>query len=300
MYRKGFDLDENPMSGVSNICEVLVMDANGGGNLPQFFFGLLPINSTKILFTMARMKRRNVAVLLGTACLCLGSLTGKAQANLVKIMPFGDSVTARGSAPESSYRYWLWHKLLDAGFSNIDFIGQSSGVSEGAPANTDFDQDYEGGDGLDSSDAVGIAPAASTFDGGPDIVLLDFGSNDISPAGIPLDQTIANLDQVIQTFAAQNPNIIILIAKPTPFAPDPSSSSSDQKLQKREQSQLAGMVGKLAKTERKAGINVVAINQFGGFSVKRDTEDGSHPNVAGEQKIASKYFKELKKLLKKM
>jgi lysophospholipase L1-like esterase len=244
---------------------------------------------------MTRMKKQNLAGLLVGLCLCAAPLVGEAQ---VKIMPFGDSVTSRGSDPESSYRYWLWQDLINAGFS-VDFIGQSSGVSDGGtPAHTDFDQDYEGGDGLTSSDALNMAPAAASFDGGPDIVLLDFGSNDISPAGIPLDQTINNLDQIIHIFAAQNPNVIILIAKPTPFAPDPSSSKQDQKLQKREQSQLAGMVGKLAKTEKKAGINVIAVGQFGGFNVKKDTQDGSHPNVIGEQKIATRYFKVLKKQLK--
>ncbi len=246
------------------------------------------------------MKNRNFAVIIGSALLSFGSFTALAQPNHVNIMPFGDSVTSRGAAPESSYRYWLWTKLQDAGFSNIDFIGQQNGVSDGAPANDWPDEEYEGGDGLTSSDALNIAPTAATFQGPDgataDIVLLDFGSNDISPAGIPLDQTINNLQQVIQTFADQNPNVMILIAKPTPFAPDPSSPPDQQKMQKKQQSQLASMIGKLAKNEKKAGINVVAINQFGGFSVKKDTDDGSHPNVIGEQKIASKYFAELKKV----
>jgi len=247
--------------------------------------------------------KNNFAVLIGSAALCLGSQAALAQPNHVNIMPFGDSVTSRGAAPESSYRYWLWTKLQDAGYNNFDFIGQQNGVEGGSPANDWPDEEYEGGDGLTSADALYLAPAAATFqgpDGGTaDIVLLDFGSNDISPAGIPLDQTMNNLQQVIQTFADQNPNIIVLIAKPTPFAPDPSSPPDQQKMQKKEQSQLAGMIGKLAKTERKAGIDVIAVDQFGGFSVKKDTDDGSHPNVIGEQKIASKYFAQLKKIFKK-
>jgi lysophospholipase L1-like esterase len=244
------------------------------------------------------MKKRNLAVLIGSGLLSFGCLTGLAQANHVNIMPFGDSVTSRGSNPESSYRYWLWTDLQNAGFNNFDFIGRQNGVEGGAPANDWPDEEYEGGDGLTSADAANIAPAAAGE--GADIVLLDFGSNDISPAGIPLDQTINNLQTVIETFANQNPNIIILIAKPTPFAPDPSSPPDQQRLQKKQQSQLAGMIGKLAKTEKKAGIDVIAVNQFGGFSVKKDTIDGSHPDVSGEQKIAKKYFAQLKKILKKM
>jgi len=147
------------------------------------------------------MKKRNLAALIGSGLLSFGCLTSLAQANHVNIMPFGDSVTSRGSSPESSYRYWLWTDLQNAGFNNFDFIGQQNGVEGGAPANDWPDEEYEGGDGMTSADALNMAPAAATFDGGPDIVLLDFGSNDISPAGIPLDQTINNLQQIIQTFA---------------------------------------------------------------------------------------------------
>jgi len=243
------------------------------------------------------MKKQNFAGLLIGVCLSVLPLVSEAQ---VKIMPFGDSVTSRGSAPESSYRYWLWKDLTDAGFNNFIFIGNQNGVEGDPPANDWPMEAYAGGDGLTSADAASMAPGLATYDGGPDIVLLDFGSNDIVPAGIPLDQTMANLDQVIQAFAAQNPNVIILIAKPTPFLPDPSSSRQDQRIQKREQSQLASMVGRLARTEKRAGINVIAVNQFGGFNVRRNTEDGSHPNVIGEQKIARKYFNVLRPILKRM
>jgi lysophospholipase L1-like esterase len=263
--------------------------------IPHRIPGLLPIITGRNFSKMARMKKQNFAGLLAVMCLCAAPVVGHAQ---VKIMPFGDSVTSRGSDPESSYRYWLWKDLTDAGINNFVFIGNQSGVSDGTPANSWPQENYEGGDGLTSSDALDIAPDAATFDGGSDIVLLDFGSNDISPAGIPLDQTINNLQQVIQTFANQNPNVLVLIAKPTPFAPDPSSSKADQKIQKRQQSQLAGMIGKLARTEKKAGINVIAVDLFGGFNVKKDTVDGAHPDIIGEQKIATKFFKVLKKQLK--
>jgi|GEM_PF-1403648 len=247
------------------------------------------------------MKKQNITGLLVGLCVCALPLAGQAQANHVNIMPFGDSVTSRGTTPESSYRYWLWQDLQNAGFSNIDFIGSQNGVTGGGPpANSWPDEEYEGGEGWTSADALNRAPGAATFDGGPQIVLLDFGSNDISPAGIPLDETISNLDQVIQDFAAQNPSVIILIARPTPFAPDPSSSPQDQQLQRREQAQLAGRIGRLASTERRAGINVIAVNLFGGFSIRNDTTDGAHPNVIGEQKIAARYFQVLRRLLRKM
>jgi len=47
----------------------------------------------------------------GICVCCVVVVTARAQVNTVKIMPMGDSVTARGSSPESSYRYWLWKSL---------------------------------------------------------------------------------------------------------------------------------------------------------------------------------------------
>jgi len=205
------------------------------------------------------------------------------------IMPFGDSVTANGSAPESSYRYWLWQYLVDAGY-NVDFIGTRSGVADGAPANSDFDQDYEGGDGWTSYDALWAAQhgVAQEY---PDIVLLDFGANDVIDGADPATVT-ANLQSIIEEFRAVNPNVVILMAKPTPWL-------TTDKSEKKAMSQLKGAISNAAKAEKKAGANVTLVNLAGSFNARKDTKDGTHPNVNGEQKIAKKYFSAIKKVLKK-
>ena|SRR5690348_16254001 len=240
--------------------------------------------------------------LFGGFCVCCAlTLTGRAQVNTVKIMPMGDSVTARGSSPESSYRYWLWKDLQDAGFNNFVFLGNQNGVSDGAPANSWPQEHYEGGgpgnDAWSTQNGVSAAPSAAKST--PDFLILDLGSNDII-FGIDPATTQANLQTIIEDFAAANPNIIILMAKPTPFAVDPVATSQEKRVERRQQSQLVGIVSKVAKAEKKAGINVIAVNQFGGYNVKTDTKDGTHPNVRGEQKIARKYFTVLRKYMKKM
>lgn len=235
-------------------------------------------------------------------CVCSAlALTARAQVNTVKIMPMGDSVTARGSSPESSYRYWLWKDLQDAGFDNFVFLGNQNGVSDGAPANPWPQERYEGGgpsnDAWTSANGVNAAPSAAQST--PDFLILDLGSNDIINDIDPAT-TQANLQNIIETFAAANPNIIILLAKPTPFAVDPTATSKEKSQERRQQSQLAGMAAKVGKAEKKAGIQVIVVNQFGGYNVKGDTKDGTHPNIRGEQKIARKYFTVLKKYMKKM
>jgi acyl-CoA thioesterase-1 len=241
---------------------------------------------------MAGMKHRT-AVLLTSACLLVGAL--ETQATGVKIMPFGDSITANGSDPESSYRYWLYHELTDAGF-DFEFVGGQYGVGDGTPANPDFNQSYEGGDGWTSGDALDDANSAAGRD--PDIVLLDFGSNDIDPANPDWSTaTENNLEQIIETFHNHNANVIILLAKPTPFVPNPVATSQQKRGQKSGQSKLVGIVNRVANVERQAGVNVVVVNLFSGFSAKGDTKDGAHPNVRGEQKIAKKFFAALKKVM---
>lgn len=262
------------------------------GRITHRFVGVLPINSGRNFSTIAPMKKQNLAGLFVGACLCALPLASQAQANHVNIMPFGDSVTSFGSSPESSYRYWLWQDLQNAGFNNIDFVGSSFGVGDGSPQFTDFDQSYEGG-GNDWTSATALGDAQNAANHNPDIVLLDFGSNDFGE-GWDLDTTRSNLDQTIEIIRATNPNVIILIAKPTGWV------TTNDKAANKFKSQLSSTISKVAKDEKKAGANIKVVNLFGSFNARKDTKDGTHPNVQGEQKIARKYFSALKPILKKM
>jgi acyl-CoA thioesterase-1 len=243
---------------------------------------------------MARMKRHKLAVLFVGACVCFATVNVRAQ---VRILPYGDSVTTFGSGEESSYRYELYQDLVNAGFDPINgfrFVGTALGCEDGPPANSWPQEAYAGHEGWTSQDAAlnanSVASATS-----PDIVLLDFGSNDIENPD--LTATEGNLEQTVETFRARNSNVIVLIAVPTKFTPDPALPKTEQHFQKSQQSKLAGIIGKVVSTEKRAGANIIKVNQFGGFNPKSDTKDGSHPNVQGEQKIAKKYFAALKKVL---
>jgi lysophospholipase L1-like esterase len=211
------------------------------------------------------------------------------------ILPYGDSVTTFGADPESSYRYWLWKDLSDAGF-NFSIIGTRSGVENGSPANSWPQEAYSGHEGWTSSDAALSANLSPVARKAPNIVLLDFGSNDIL-AGIDLSTTEANLETIIQAFAAANPSVTILLAVPTGFVTDPGLPARERSKERGQQSKLAGVVSRVASTEKKTGINVIKVNLFGGFNPQKDTVDGAHPNVQGEQKIARKYFQALRKTL---
>lgn len=247
------------------------------------------------------MKYEKFFILLAGTCLCLSVGAARAQTSPISIMPMGDSVTSRGDAPESSYRYWLWVDLTNAGFTNIEFVGHQSGVSDGAPANSWPQENYEGGnssfDGWTTTNGVEDAANAASLT--PNILLLDLGANDII-AGSSLGAIQTNLETIVDTFAADDPGVIVLLAIPTGFPPDPSSPIQVQRQQKAYQSKMAGVVSRVVSAERKAKVDIVKVNLFSGYNIIRDTKDGTHPDIQGEQLIAKKYFSVLRPILKKM
>lgn len=252
-------------------------------------------------------------MLFGGMCLCLGVGSAWAQNQTINIMPMGDSVTARGSTPESSYRYWLYTYLNHAGYTNIQFVGRSTGVSDGTPANSWPQEAYEGGqsegapaggDAWTTVTGVQDAPGAASElnNGNPSFVLLDLGANDYNDASTPVKTNLLevqqNLQTIIQTFNQANPSTIIVLAVPTPWViPDPPDPT-----QRKYMAELGSAITKAARAEKRAGAHVMVVNLHGGFNpgIGRDTQDGAHPDIRGEQLIAKRFFNALRPMLKKM
>ena len=252
-------------------------------------------------------------LLFAGMCSCLSPFTVDAQ---VRIMPMGDSVTARGGAPESSYRYWLFVDLTNAGYQwpgDFQFVGRTTGnggSSDGPPANSWPADAYEGGGTLGlppGGDAwttgTGVSDASSAANrlgSGPAVVLLDLGANDYDQGDEPMKTNLlevqTNLETIIQTFNRVNSGTVILLAVPTP------EETSDP-IAKQFFAELGSAVTKAAQDQRKAGVDVTVVNLRGGFnpsSTGGDTKDGMHPNVKGEQQIAKKFFNALRPVLKRM
>lgn len=260
------------------------------------------------------MKRLNVFIMLFAGiCLCLASFATSAQVN---IMAMGDSVTARGSNPESSYRFWLFVDLTNAGFQwpgDFQFLGRANGVSDGAPSNSWPQEAYEGGqtpgapgqnlNGDAWTTASGVQDArsaASRLGTGPAVLLLDLGANDYDEGDEPMKTNLlevqTNLETIIQTFNQANSGTVVLLAVPTP------EETSDP-IAKQFFADIGSAVTKAAHDEKLAGVEVVVVNLRSGFDPNTnggDTKDGMHPNVKGEQQIAKKFFNALRPELKKM
>ncbi len=222
------------------------------------------------------MKTTNFAFIAG-ACLCLTAATAPAQ---VKILPLGDSVTS-SFAPHDSYRRPLDHMLHNAGI-NFDFVGTTSGVADGAPADNDFNENYAGGPGWTTQTALDNIGSLTATD--PDIVLLDLGANDVGSTDI---QTIKNnIRAIIDAFRSVNPNVKILLAQPTGSTGTPNSQMRH----------LQRALRYVAKTYDKPGSPVIGVDLFDGFNPRSDTFDGTHPNARGEKIIARDFFNVLKRV----
>jgi len=206
-----------------------------------------------------------------------------------RIMPIGDSIT-EASGSRDSYRRPLWHLLNDAGL-DIEFVGSRSGNRDGQVPNPDFDTEHEGHWGWRADQIitgaygkVGLSELLDRYT--PDIVLIHLGSNDIFQ-GEATGDVISDIRNIVRVLIRANPDIAILIAQLIPVAND-TINMHINKLN----SALANLPQELDLADQ-----LIIVNQNDGFISGRDSYDGIHPNLRGEEKMASVWFDQLKKVI---
>ena len=219
------------------------------------------------------VRSRHLFALLALA-FALG-VPGAVQAQ-VRVMPLGDSIT-EAETGFASYRYWLWHELVDAGY-DIDLVGSMNGVWNGPPFYPDFDQDHEGHWGWRADEVLGQL-AGWTAAAQPDLVLLHLGHNDLWQ-GQGVADAIGDLSAIIGVLRAANPAITILFAQVIP-------------------STVAGLweipalnaeIAILAAALTTPDSPVIVVDHWTGFDPNTQTYDGVHPNQAGEQMMSGRWF----------
>lgn len=201
----------------------------------------------------------------------------------LKIMPLGDSITESNTGLPS-YRYYLWHLLINNGY-RIDFVGSRHGVGNGPPADPDFDMDHEGHAGWKADEILAhIQDWASTAE--PDVVLLHVGHNDLC-RGQSVASTVADIGDIIDVLRTVNPRIVILLAQV--IASDSACHAGISALNSR----LPALVA----DKDRPDSPVVLVDQYRGFDPSTMTYDGTHPNAAGESRMADRWFETLTPVL---
>lgn len=194
----------------------------------------------------------------------------------VRVMPLGDSITGSPGC----WRAILWNRLQSSGITDVDFVGtlppQGCGVAH--------DGDNEGHGGFlatnvaDQNLLVGWLAATR-----PDVVMMHFGTNDVW-SNRSNDVILAAFSKLVDQMRASNPNMKILVAQIIPMG----TSQCPECGQRVVSFNNAIPAWAASKTTSQSPITVV--DQWTGFDTATDTYDGVHPNAAGDQKMADRWY----------
>ena len=201
-----------------------------------------------------------------------------------KILPLGAS-RVEGARPDyESYRYELW-KILKQNNRTFDFIGtQSDESSYDNFENQSFDVDHEGRGGWTSGQIVAGLVDWLRETGSPDIVLFSSpGGNDILNQQ-PFEQTLSNINAIVDILQDNNPNVTIIIEQ---FAPMRSDEMTDEITLAF--NSIRQQLVSIAEAHTTDTSKVITVNMYSGFN---DTHlaDTVHYNESGAAFIANRYY----------
>jgi lysophospholipase L1-like esterase len=199
----------------------------------------------------------------------------------IKIVPLGNSITQANalSAGPNSYRRNLWNKLNNAGY-NVDFVGSLHTAYEGyAFPDEGFDHDHEGHWGWRADQIV--SDLASWLEGyTPDVALIHIGTNDAYQNNTVVS-TIDEIEDIITILRNDNSVITIFLAQIIPL---PADNHNDKV------NEINSELINLASSMDQAQSRIMIVDHNSGWSITNHTYDNVHPNEAGEEIMAQRWF----------
>ncbi len=239
--------------------------------------------------------------LLGSALLLTANscdddtVQAKPESNSInKIMPLGAS-RVEGFRPNfESFRYELWKDLKANGWE-FDYIGSRTDNASYPTFNGEtFDPDHEGRGGWTSGEIISGLGTWLDAVGTPDIVLFSSpGGNDILNGLASYEQTLSNINAIIDTLQGRNPNVTVIIEE---LAPGKSSFMTPEFTTNFNAIQQEVKI--IASQQTTATSQVISVNMFTGFNDIHLADD-VHYNEAGADFIAGRYYTVLETVLKK-
>lgn len=199
-------------------------------------------------------------------------------------MPLGASRVEGDRPAFESFRYMLWKDLKENEWT-FDFIGtQSDNVSYPPLGEESFDVDHEGRGGWTSGQILDGIENWLSQTGPPDVVLFSSPGGNDALTNQPYDQTIANINAVIDALQTSNPNVTIIIEQ---LAPGQSMFMTSELTTYFEQIQQE--VLSIATAQSTPSSRVITVDMATGFS-DAFLADDVHYNEAGADFIASRYY----------
>lgn len=250
-----------------------------------------------------RARKRFTGIIAAAALLTICAAASADQ--VYKILPLGNSIT-QAEVNRASYRYPLWKKLVDSDIK-FDFVGslkkQQDHYSKGTPPQPDykgqsFDRDHEGHFGWNINEIVkgrevGNGSGSGKLEGwvedyDVDIALIHLGTNDAFNRHSN-ESSAKELKEVIRILREDNPEVTILLAKLIPAKPNSGDGDAVESL-----NEVIPTVAEAMSTEQSP---VVVVDHFKGFDVDEHTYDGVHPNEAGEELMARRWFEAIQSVV---
>lgn len=201
-----------------------------------------------------------------------------------KILPLGAS-RVEGNRPEfESYRYELWKNLTDDDWT-FDFVGTATDdASYPLHSNSTFDPDHEGRGGLTSGEILEGLGSWLDNTGAPDIVLFSSPGGNDALQNLDYAMILANINAIIDTLQAVNPNVQILIEQMAPA----HSSEMGPELTTYMTNLQSDVVG-LAASQSTATSSIIPVDMYTNFTDSM-LADEVHYNEAGASFVAAQYY----------
>lgn len=208
-----------------------------------------------------------------------------------KVLPLGASRVAGARPVFESYRYNLWKRLHDGGYE-FDYIGTVRDESSYPIYNgLSFDLDHEGRGGWTSGQIRAGIEGWLEETGAPDIVLFSSPGGNDGLQGLSYDEAIANINTIIDSFQAVNPNVTILIEQ---LAPAHSAFMTPALTAFMTQMQADVLL--IAAEQTTPDSKVIAVDMATDFNDSLLADD-VHYNEAGAKFIADRYYAVLENIL---
>lgn len=208
-----------------------------------------------------------------------------------RIMPLGASRVEGNSPHYESFRYPLWKKLIENKW-RFNFIGTQTDSTDYPDFNNrQFDFDHEGRGGWTSGEILQGLPFWLRITAIPDIVLFSSPGGNDALRGLPYEETLANINKIIEVLREKNPQVIILIELMAPVHEDAMTPEIAQFID-----QVHRDVLDISLSQSTELSPIFAIDMYSNFQ-QSYLADELHYNVAGSEFVANRYYNTLQHLL---
>lgn len=235
-----------------------------------------------------RVLRLLAPLLLAAALLSAPVSPAEAAGDPVKILAAGDSITQSRDG-DFSWRQLVWNKFQQDSGTNIDFIGsRTDGIGGGTHprliGSSWPDRNHFALSNRTSKAGLAALPAELAADGAPDVVVIEYGTNDLGIYGYSVNQSIGYIKQFINTVKAVNGNAKFVLVDVANVA---GGAAYNARLDDLAAAAPAGTmsVAHFVKTGNAARDWVVADDTW---------DHDHHPTPSGDEKIANAIVKALK------